>query len=179
MALQEYEEGMKKISKRIPGVTKKYKNFLNECFNKGELTSREKQLIALGASVVAHDEYSMISHTKNCLEEGCKEQEVLEAVAVAIVFTGSSAFSQAVTLIVETLSEFENNNPDSNNQSKQGNDDSNNQPSNQDSDDSNNQQSNEDNDDSNNQQSNEDNDSSNGSSNNQQSRRYKGSNKRS
>ena len=48
----------------------------------------------------------MIYHTKMCLDEGCEEEEVLEAVAVSAAFGGGAVMSQAVTLVLESLSEF-------------------------------------------------------------------------
>ncbi|WP_413378598.1 carboxymuconolactone decarboxylase family protein [Alkalihalobacillus sp. 1P02AB] len=109
LALQEYKEGTQKFSKKMPHIAKKYNAFTEACFEKGKLTLREKQLIALAVSVIAQDEYCMIYHTKGCLDEGCKEEEVLEAIAVTAAFGGGAAMSQAVTLVLEALSEFEQN----------------------------------------------------------------------
>ncbi|KMK77590.1 carboxymuconolactone decarboxylase family protein [Alkalihalobacillus pseudalcaliphilus] len=107
MALQEYKEGVHQFSKKMPHIAKKHQAFTEACFEEGKLTKREKQLIALAVSVIAQDEYCMIYHTKMCLDEGCEEEEVLEAVAVSAAFGGGAVMSQAVTLVLESLSEFE------------------------------------------------------------------------
>ena len=80
--------------------------YKEECIKEGALSQREKQLIALGISLYTQDEYCIIYHTKGCLDQGCSEQEILEAVGVTAAFGGGAAMSQAVTLVQECIEDL-------------------------------------------------------------------------
>jgi AhpD family alkylhydroperoxidase len=104
MALQEYKEGIGNFTEKMPNIAKKYNAFTEACFAEGKLTQKEKQMIALGISVYSQDEYCIIYHAKGCLDQGCSEEEILEAIGVTAAFGGGAAMSQAVTLVQECLS---------------------------------------------------------------------------
>ncbi|PEC42761.1 alkylhydroperoxidase [Priestia megaterium] len=105
-ALHDYKMGVGKFSGKLPEVTKTFNAFTEACFGEGSLSKKEKQLIALGISVVAQDEYCMIYHTKGCIDQGATEQEILEACGVSAAFGGGAAMSQSVTLVQECISEL-------------------------------------------------------------------------
>ena len=106
-ALQDYKDGLKRFSEKVPHLARKYHAFTDACFASGSLSKKEKQMIALGISIFSQDEYCIIFHTKGCLDEGCSEKEILEAVGVAAAFGGGAAVSQAVTLVQDAVNEFE------------------------------------------------------------------------
>jgi AhpD family alkylhydroperoxidase len=105
-ALLKYKEGLGTFTKKMPEFTKQYNAFTEECFKEGELSKKQKQLIALGISIHAQDEYCIIYHTKGCLDQGCSEQEILEAVGVSAAFGGGASMSQGVTLVQECMQEM-------------------------------------------------------------------------
>ncbi|ADC49076.1 hypothetical protein BpOF4_05060 [Alkalihalophilus pseudofirmus OF4] len=106
MALLEYKEGLGHFTEKMPDIAKKYNAFTEACFAKGKLSQKEKQMIALGISVFSQDEYCIIYHTKGCLDQGCTEDEILEAVGVTAAFGGGAAMSQAVTLVQEAMTDL-------------------------------------------------------------------------
>lgn len=103
-----YKKGVDTFSKQMPAFTKKYHDFTEACFQEGELSAKAKQLIGLGISLHAQDEYCIIYHTKGCLDQGCTKQEILEAAAVTAAFGGGASMSQAVTLVQECINELSN-----------------------------------------------------------------------
>lgn len=105
-ALQDYKNGLKRFSEKIPHLSRKYHAFTDACFADGSVAKKEKQMIALAISVFAQDEYCIIFHTKGCLDEGCTEKEILETVGVAAAFGGGAAVSQAVTLVQDAVDEL-------------------------------------------------------------------------
>ncbi|WP_071394947.1 carboxymuconolactone decarboxylase family protein [Bacillus tuaregi] len=105
-ALLKYKEGLGAFTQKMPEFASKFNDFTEECFKAGTLTQREKQLIALGISLHAQDEYCIIYHTKGCLDQGCSEQEILEAVGVTAAFGGGASMSQGVTLVQECIQEL-------------------------------------------------------------------------
>ncbi|WP_226580253.1 carboxymuconolactone decarboxylase family protein [Halobacillus litoralis] len=107
--LHDYKEGMGVFSEHMPEVAHKFSEFTQECFKEGELSKKNKQLMALGISIVAQDEYCMIYHTKGCVDQGATEKEILEACGVAAAFGGGAALSQAVTLVQDAYTDLTTN----------------------------------------------------------------------
>lgn len=105
-ALLKYKTGLGMFSEKMPELVRQFNSFTEECFKEGTLSQREKQLIALGIALHAQDEYCIIYHTKGCLDQGCQEQEILEAVGVAAAFGGGASMSQGVTLVQECIREL-------------------------------------------------------------------------
>ena len=105
-ALIKYKEGLGLFTQKMPEFASRFNAFTEECFKEGSLSQKQKQLIALGISIHAQDEYCIIYHTKGCLDQGCSEQEILEAVGVTAAFGGGASMSQGVTLVQECISEL-------------------------------------------------------------------------
>ncbi|MBY0121344.1 carboxymuconolactone decarboxylase family protein [Bacillus sp. S/N-304-OC-R1] len=105
-ALYQYKEGLGTFTKKMPEFASQFNAFTEECFKEGALSQKDKQLIALGISLFSRDEYCIIYHTKGCLDQGCSEEEILEAVGVTAAFGGGPAMSQAVTLVQECMHEL-------------------------------------------------------------------------
>ncbi|PLT28083.1 carboxymuconolactone decarboxylase family protein [Peribacillus deserti] len=106
MAIRDYKEGLGDFMRKMPHLAQHYNAFTEACFQEGELSQRDKQLIALGISLYSQDEYCIIYHVKGCLDHGATEQQILEAVGVATAFGGGAAMSQAVTLVQDTIDDL-------------------------------------------------------------------------
>ncbi|WP_066366433.1 carboxymuconolactone decarboxylase family protein [Neobacillus fumarioli] len=104
--LLKYKTQMGMFSEMMPEFVRKFHSFTEECFKEGALSQKEKQLIALGISLHAQDEYCIIYHTKGCLDQGCTQQEILEAVGVTAAFGGGATMSQGATLVQECIHEL-------------------------------------------------------------------------
>ncbi|GKV64979.1 MULTISPECIES: carboxymuconolactone decarboxylase family protein [unclassified Sporosarcina] len=104
--LQDYKMGMGMMMEKVPSLVKSFNAFSEVGFEEGEISQKHKHLIALAASVYAHSEYCIVYHTKGCVDAGCTEVEILEAVGVAAALGGGSALSQAVTLVMQTVDEL-------------------------------------------------------------------------
>lgn len=105
-ALIKYKEGLGKFAEKKPEFVRQFNSFTEECFKEGELSKKQKQLIALGISIYSQDEYCIIYHTKGCIDQGCSEEEILEAVCVTGAFGGGASLSQGVTLVQECIQEL-------------------------------------------------------------------------
>ncbi|KZZ83214.1 MULTISPECIES: carboxymuconolactone decarboxylase family protein [Bacillaceae] len=105
-ALHQYKMGLGAFTQKMPEFAHQFNAFTEACFQAGELSQKDKQLIALGISLYSQDEYCIIYHTKGCLDQGATEQEILEAVGVTAAFGGGAAMSQAVTLVQECMTEL-------------------------------------------------------------------------
>lgn len=108
-ALYQYKAGIGIFTKKMPKLAEQYNAFTEECFKEGVLSQKQKQLIALGISLYSQDEYCIIYHTKGCLDQGCTEKEIFEAIGVTAAFGGGASMSQAVTLVQECMDELNQN----------------------------------------------------------------------
>jgi len=71
--------------------SKVYKSFLemeNNTYIDGALRKKDKELIAIGISVVTNCESCMEWHIKQALDEGVSQNEILEAIEVGIEMSG-------------------------------------------------------------------------------------------
>ncbi|MCK9909626.1 carboxymuconolactone decarboxylase family protein, partial [Microbacteriaceae bacterium K1510] len=88
-----------------PDVIEAYNQFTNVCFQPGELSSKQKHLIALGISLFAGNEHCLVYHLEGALNEGVTEKEIAETIAVAGAYGGGTTFSHGVILINDVLEE--------------------------------------------------------------------------
>ncbi|GGA42431.1 hypothetical protein GCM10007416_14290 [Kroppenstedtia guangzhouensis] len=105
-ALQEYKEGVGAFKKDLPEIAHQYMKFTEACFEEGELSVKNKHLIAVALGVMSNDEYCIIYHAKGAIDQGASDREIMEAAAVAGAFGGGLAISQTVTLLRDVLDEF-------------------------------------------------------------------------
>ncbi|MGE6629997.1 carboxymuconolactone decarboxylase family protein [Bacillus sp. NPDC077027] len=105
-SLSDYKNAMGAFQKKMPVFGKKFNEFTEQCFSSDSLTQKEKQMIALGISIHAQDEYCMIYHTKGALDQGATEENILEVVSVAAAFGGGAALSQGITVVQQCIDEF-------------------------------------------------------------------------
>ncbi len=105
-ALHDYKLGLGTFTQKMPDIASHFNAFTEACFKEGVLSQKQKQLIALGISLYSQDEYCIIYHIKGCMDQGATEQEILEAVGVTAAFGGGAALSQAVTLVQNTMDDF-------------------------------------------------------------------------
>ena len=80
--------------KFVSKKSKVYKIFTdlnNQAFQNGSLTQMEKELIALGISVVINCESCMQHHIEKALKAGATEDQIIEVLEVAIEMGGGPA----------------------------------------------------------------------------------------
>lgn len=68
-----------------------YRSFVDmeqKTYKDGQLSKKQKELIAIGISVVINCESCMEWHIKQALDDGATEEEIIEAVEVGIEMSG-------------------------------------------------------------------------------------------
>ena len=107
-ALQEYKEGVGAFKKDLPEIAHQYMKFTEACFEEGELSVKNKHLIAVALGVMSNDQEYLHSFTTprgRSMKERVN-REIMEAAAVAGALGGGLAISQTVTLLRDVLDEF-------------------------------------------------------------------------
>ena len=98
-----YEE---KDLKKFGEITKynkllgdKFFDYYAEVFKEGALTAREKALIALAVSHAVQCPYCIDAYSKDSLEKGADEEQMMEAVHVAAAIKGGAALVHGVQMM--------------------------------------------------------------------------------
>jgi len=94
------------IGKDAPELAKKFFDYYTEVFKEGELTEREKSLIALAVAHAVQCPYCIDAYTRASLENGSNLAEMTEAVHVAAAIRGGASLVHGVQMrkIAEKLS---------------------------------------------------------------------------
>ena len=94
------------IGKDAPELAKKFFDYYEAVFAEGDLTEREKALIALAVAHAIQCPYCIDAYTQGCLEKGSNLAEMTEAVHVANAIRGGASLVHGVQMrsIAEKLS---------------------------------------------------------------------------
>ena len=94
------------IGKDAPELAKKFFDYYGAVFAEGELTEREKALIALAVAHAVQCPYCIDAYTRTCLEKGSNLAEMTEALHVANAIRGGASLVHGVQMrkIAEKLS---------------------------------------------------------------------------
>jgi alkylhydroperoxidase/carboxymuconolactone decarboxylase family protein len=100
--LSKFEE----IGKEAPDLSAKFFDYYNAVFAEGELTQREKALIALAVAHTVQCPYCIDAFTQASLEKGSNAAEMTEAVHVATAIRGGASLVHGIQMrnIAEKLS---------------------------------------------------------------------------
>jgi len=84
------------IGKEAPEMAKKFFDYYGTVFAEGELTGREKALIALAVAHAIQCPYCIDAYTQSCLEKGSHVGEMTEAVHVATAIRGGASLVHGI-----------------------------------------------------------------------------------
>lgn len=86
------------ISKGAPELANKFFEYYSAVFAEGELTQREKSLIALAVAHAVQCPYCIDAYTQDCLEKGSNVSEMTEAIHVATAIRGGASLVHGVQM---------------------------------------------------------------------------------
>ena len=100
--LPKFEE----IGKEASALAQKFFDYYRAVFAAGDLTEREKALIALAVAHTIQCPYCIDAYTQACLEKGSNVSEMTEAVHVAVAIRGGASLVHGIQMrkIAEKLS---------------------------------------------------------------------------
>lgn len=104
--LAEFQANLPKMQAAIPQVTDDFvKKLMHDALEPGVLSTKEKELIALGISICATCDYCIAIHVKKCFEAGATKEEIAEACGVAILMGGGPAMTYS-TFVFKAMEEL-------------------------------------------------------------------------
>ena len=86
------------IGEDSPELAKKFFEYYEAVFAEGDLTRREKSLIALAVAHAVQCPYCIDAYTNACLETGSNTAEMTEAVHVATAIRGGASLVHGVQM---------------------------------------------------------------------------------
>ena len=100
--LPKFEE----IGKEVQELATKFFDYYGAVFSEGELTEREKSLIALSVAHTIQCPYCIDAFTQACLEKGSNLSEMTEAIHVVTAIRGGASLVHGIQMrnIAEKLS---------------------------------------------------------------------------
>ena len=100
--LPKFEE----IGEQAPDLAKKFFDYYGAVFAEGELTEREKALIALAVAHAVQCPYCIDAYTQACLDNGSTVGEMTEAIHVVTAIRGGASLVHGVQMrnVAEKLS---------------------------------------------------------------------------
>lgn len=87
------------ITEWQPELGNKFFDYYNSVFQEGELTAREKALIALAVSHAVHCPYCIDAYTKTCIKKGVEESQMMEAIHVAAAIKSGALLVHGVQMM--------------------------------------------------------------------------------
>lgn len=90
---ESWPETMNAVKVANPDLGKAFGPFFQMLMKDGELSVREKELIALGIAVATRCEPCIYAHTEKCLKHGATPAQILEAAGVAVMMGGGPAYT--------------------------------------------------------------------------------------
>ncbi|QTU84338.1 arsenosugar biosynthesis-associated peroxidase-like protein [Xiamenia xianingshaonis] len=86
------------MGEEAPELWDAFMNYYGRVFADGALTAREKALIALAVASAVQCPYCIDSYTNSCLEKGCTEEQMTEAIHVANAIRGGATLVHGVQM---------------------------------------------------------------------------------
>lgn len=86
------------ITEYAPAEGKKFFDYYNQATGAGQLSEREKALIALAVAAVRHCPYCIDAYTNKCLSLGVSKDEMMEAVHVGAAMAAGDILAHATQM---------------------------------------------------------------------------------
>lgn len=84
-----------------------FMGLLGASYEPGAVDLKTKELISVAIGCYNRCEYCIVYHTYKALEAGATREEIIESAMVAVAFGGGPTMAYSVTLLKESIDEFE------------------------------------------------------------------------
>ena len=82
------EANMKRLEKEAPHLAHGFREFITDCFRPGALDRKQKELMAVAATVAVRCIPCIAHHANNAIKVGATRNEVLEAATIGVEVGG-------------------------------------------------------------------------------------------
>lgn len=106
--LNDFTGGLQELSGTNPESVNAFMNLLGTNYADGALDTKTKELISVGIAAYNRCEYCIVFHVYKALEAGATREQIMEAAMIAVAFGGGPSMAYSVTLLKDSIDEFEN-----------------------------------------------------------------------
>jgi AhpD family alkylhydroperoxidase len=105
--LNAFTGGLEDLAKTNGDNVNAFMGLLGASYKPGKMDLKSKELISVAIGVFSRCEYCIVFHVYKALEAGASREEIIEAAMVTVAFGGGPAIAYSVTLMKESIDEFE------------------------------------------------------------------------
>ncbi|WP_201750512.1 carboxymuconolactone decarboxylase family protein [Senegalia massiliensis] len=105
--LNDFTGGLEELAESNEKHVGAFMGLLEASYEPGALDLKTKELMSIAIGCYNRCEYCIVFHTYKALEAGATREEILESAMVAVAFGGGPSIAYSVTLLKESLNEFE------------------------------------------------------------------------
>ena len=105
--LNDFLGGLQEVGKTNTEPVNAFMGLLGAAYKPGAVDTKTKELISVGISAYNRCEYCIVFHVFKALEAGATREEIMEAAMVAVAFGGGPSIAYSVTLLRDSINEFE------------------------------------------------------------------------
>lgn len=105
--LNDFMSGLEGLGKTNENHVGAFMNLLGTTYEPGALDTKTKELMSVAIGAYNRCEYCIVFHVYKALEAGATREEILEAAMVAVAFGGGPSMAYSVTLLKNSIDEFE------------------------------------------------------------------------
>lgn len=105
--LNDFVGGLEGLSETNPENAEAFMNLLGTTYEPGALDLKQKELMSVAIGCYNRCEYCIVYHVYKALEAGATREEIIESSMVAVAFGAGPSMAYSVTLMKESIDEFE------------------------------------------------------------------------
>lgn len=105
--LNDFTNGLATLSETNSEHVSAFMNLLGTNYSEGAVDTKTKELISVAIAAYNRCEYCIVFHVYKALEAGATREQIIEAAMVAVAFGGGPSMAYSVTLLKDSIDEFE------------------------------------------------------------------------
>lgn len=105
--LNEFMAGLQEVGQTNGKAVNAFMHLLKTNYKSGAVDTKTKELISVAIGAYNRCEYCIVYHVFKALEAGATREEIMEAAMVAVAFGGGPSMAYTVTLLKDSINEFE------------------------------------------------------------------------
>jgi AhpD family alkylhydroperoxidase len=105
--LNDFMGGLQGLGQTNGEQVNAFMNLLGAAYKPGAVDTKTKELISVAIGAYNRCEYCIVFHVYKALEAGATREEIMEAAMVAVAFGGGPSVAYSVTLLKDSIDEFE------------------------------------------------------------------------
>lgn len=105
--LNDFMGGLQGVGQTNGEQVNAFMNFLGSAYKPGAVDTKTKELISVAIGAYNRCKYCIVFHVYKALEAGATREEIMEAAMVSATFGGGPSVAYTVTLLKDSIDEFE------------------------------------------------------------------------